>query len=624
MVWAVRAGSGGGGPGQEGRRPEKMVEQAMAGGSRYAGWAAWKARFTNRIHARLAGMGPAAAGFVAQPEPRSIGSFARGRQMMAGNFHFAGYLVEAPESRIWDLSAPDPAFAEALHGFAWLDDLAAVGDAPARDRARDWTFDWIARFGRGKGPGWAPDLTGRRLIRWVNHAPMLLGGDGAAAQQGYFRALGRQIHYLSRRWPSQPAGLPRFEALTGLICSTLSLRGMERYLNPAVAALARECERQIDSGGGIASRNPEELLEIATLLMWAAQALSEAGRAPPSAQMRAIERIVPTLRLLRHADGGLARFHGGDRGAEGRLDEVLAHAGLRNQPPVDGAMGYARLAAGRSSVIVDAAAPPAGSASANAHASTLAFELTSGRRAVIVNCGPGGLFGPDWHRAGRATASHSTLAIEGFSSSRLGGGGLWGNGRGAAGIIGSVAGRRDQFGDLAAVIHARQSVGAEGVSLLLGHSGYAATHGLTHMRGLVLSRDGRQLAGEDTLGALSDAERSRFEAVMNADGMQGVAFALRFHLHPDVDASIDMGGTAVSLALRSGELWVFRHDGHARLALDPSVYLEKGRLKPRPSRQIVLSSRVVDYACQIRWTLSKAEVTPLAIRDLVRDDDPAP
>ena len=63
--------------------------------------------------------------------------------------------------------------------------------------------------------------------------------------------------------------------------------------------------------------------------------------------------------------------------------------------------------------------------------------------------------------------------------------------------------------------------------------------------------------------------------------MERRGFAIRFHLHPDVDATLDMGGTAVSMALRSGEIWVFRHDGAAELALEASVYLEKGRLKPR-------------------------------------------
>ena len=81
-----------------------------------------------------------------------------------------------------------------------------------------------------------------------------------------------------------------------------------------------------------------------------------------------------------------------------------------------------------------------------------------------------------------------------------------------------------------------------------------------------------------------------------------------------------MGGAAVSMALKSGEIWVFQHDGAMTLTLDPSVYLEKGRLNPRATKQVVLSGVTVEYATRIRWTLAKAQETPNAVRDLERDD----
>src|SRR5690606_14633371 len=153
------------------------------------------------------------------------------------------------------------------------------------------------------------------------------------------------------------------------------------------------------------------------------------------------------------------------------------------------AMGYARPAAGRTPIIGDAAPPPKGRASANAHASTLAMELTSGRRPVVVNCGSGASFGPDWRRAGRATPSHSTLCIHGFSSSRLG----------TAGVLPTSA--KGEFTDTPDQVWAQPEDDSAGHRLMTGHNGYAATHGLTHVRQLMLSIDGRALAGEDTLGA---------------------------------------------------------------------------------------------------------------------------
>jgi uncharacterized heparinase superfamily protein len=570
------------------------------------GFSERKARFLNRWHARRATRVKAVTAFVSSPEPRTIGSFAKGRQLVAGNYLFAGALVEAPGVDLWDIDAPDQAYLDALHGFAWMDDLAAVGDATARTAGQRWLWDWIERFGRGTGPGWTPDLTGRRLIRWINHALFLMRGNDAPDGDVFFQCLAQQTQFLSRRWHAAAPGLPRFEALTGLIYAGLSLEGMEALAPPAVAALARECREQIDDQGGLPTRNPEELLEVFTLLTWAAAALTEVDKHPPESHLAAIERIAPTLRTLRHSDGSLARFHGGGRGQEGWLDHALAASGVKTRQPDGLSMGYARLSAGRTSVIIDAAKPPAPEASHNAHASTLAFELTSGRRPLIVNCGSGVSFGADWRRAGRATPSHSTLSLDGYSSARLGNA--------------DRATAREALIDAPDHVPIEVSQAPDGLRFQGGHNGYIRTHGLTHARQIELTFDGRGMAGEDMLLALEDSERRLFDRVMDAKRLAGIPFDIRFHLHPEVDAEVDMGGSAISMALKSGEIWVFRHDGTRDLTLEPSVYLEKGRLKPRSCVQIVLSGRAMDYATRVRWSLSKAQETAMGIRDLNRDD----
>ena len=168
-----------------------------------------------------------------------------------------------------------------------------MGDREARLRAQDWVFGWIERFGNGTGAGWTPDLTGCRLIRWINHAILILNGRTGDDSDLFFRALGQQVIFLSRRWKSTAPGLPRFEALTGLIYAGLALTGMEQHADPAIKALARECETRIDPEGAIATRNPQELLEVLTLLNWACEALAAAGRAAPGELLDAIARIAP-------------------------------------------------------------------------------------------------------------------------------------------------------------------------------------------------------------------------------------------------------------------------------------------------------------------------------------------
>ena len=165
-----------------------------------------------------------------------------------------------------------------------------------------------------------------------------------------------------------------------------------------------------------------------------------------------------------------------------------------------------------------------------------------------------------------------------------------------------------------------QSTVGDGMRLELGHDGYRSTHGLTHARTLDLAFDGRAMAGEDLLATLTPADEAAFDRAMDASALQGIAFAVRFHIHPEVDAAVDLGGGAISMALKSGEIWVFRQDGSAEMTLAPSVYLENGRLKPRATQQVVLTGRAMSYATRVRWSLAKAQDTPTALRDVGVED----
>lgn len=559
-----------------------------------------RVRMMNRLHARLAARTSPATGFISNPEPKMIGHYARGRQLLAGNFLFSGHLIEAPGVSLWEAAERVTTSTNAAHGFTWLDDMAAVGDAKARQTAQAWLSDWVVRYGHGRRAGWTPDITGRRLIRWIAHGFFLLRGADKAASEAYFRSAAQQAIFLSRRWQAARPGLPRFEALAGMIYAGLSLQGMEGRVAPAINVLTRDCKVQIGPDGGIASRNPEELLEILTLLLWVETALHGADRDVPEALTSAMQRIAPTLRSLRHADGSLARFHGGGRGLDGWLDRALAGVGTLEQPDRSLHMGYGRLSAGRTSIVMDVDVPPTGHAAADAHASTLAMEVTSGRRPLIVNCGSGSSFGPEWRRAGRATPSHSTLTIEGLSSSRI--------------VVAKSGAEILQDGPQE--VQSEISSLNDGLRLATAHDGYRRTNRLTHVRTIDLTSDGRAIAGEDLLTTLEEKDDPLFDRALDAQKLQGIPWSVRFHLHPEVEAVIDLGGAAVSLTQKSGEIWVFRHDGVAEMKLEPSVYLENGRLRPRATQQVVLTGRAMSYSTRIRWSLSKAHETPTALRDM--------
>src|SRR5260370_7766702 len=102
---------------------------------------------------------------------------ARATALRAGAFSFAGETMQAA-------MPPGPApmppqWLAGLHGFSWLADLAATGEATAAQAARRWTADWLA-----PGAAWdpiprRPDVTGARPFARI--APTLTPPPGPDA-----------------------------------------------------------------------------------------------------------------------------------------------------------------------------------------------------------------------------------------------------------------------------------------------------------------------------------------------------------------------------------------------------------------------------------------------------------
>jgi len=105
---------------------------------------------------------------------------------------------------------------------------------------------------------------------------------------------------------------------------------------------------------------------------------------------------------------------------------------------------------------------------------------------------------------------------------------------------------------------------------------------------LYMSESGEDIRGEDVVEPVSDTAGPH-------------AFAVRFHLHPDVVASILQDGETVLLRLPSGTGWQLRADG-AAVALEGSIYLGGPQL--RRTEQVVLSS-LEDGPQHVKWAITK-------------------
>lgn len=558
-----------------------------------------KMTFADSIHARLPSKAVTAEGIRIVAEPRMIGSAGRGRKILSGKLPFGSEECPIPAGGIWKTEGRNRRLLPWIHGFTWLDDLAALRDGPAISFSKESVLEWIRRYRAGRGPGWSADIAARRLIRWAGHSWFLMSGWTEKEREIFAGAIFKNASFVERRWRSLPQGVRRFEALAGMVYANSMFPSREPSLRIASESIAQEANRMIGLQGEIPSRNPEELLQIATLLSWAGTMMIEAGIAPSEDLVNAVKRAALVLRAVRHATGPLARFQGGGVGPTGYLDRVLAESGERYVPLGQLSMGYSRLSARGASVVADAAAPNSGEGSESSHASTLAFEFHANGCPVVVN--RGGAHGPAFEpeRELRKTRSSSTIEVDGRSSSRFA-------------RFGAIGGFRDRALSIAPRnVRIEQLPGADGQTLIASHDGYGPDLGLTHMRRIDLADDGGRLWGEDTIWARSKEDRDLYSNVLKERKNGKIAFAAHFHIHPET--KITRSGNTVALKTANGDQWNFRFEGGAELKIAPSGYMDEASGKIRSSHQIRLESATGAPSGQLRWRFKRSRIPQSAL-----------
>jgi uncharacterized heparinase superfamily protein len=496
-----------------------------------------------------------------------------------GHFAFAGRIVWTQGQSPFVVASPSLGWTQALMGFGWLRHLRAADTALARANARVLVADWITYASDVRTAAWEPAVVARRLMSWLSQSPIILEGADWQFYRRFMRSIGQQAAFLERALGGGLSGDQRLSAATALAAVGLCAEGLAQLQKRSTRYLRVELSRQILADGGHVSRNPRLLVDFLLDLLPLRQAYAARGVQPPDELLNAIDRMMPMLRLFRHADGALALFNGMGVTAPDLLATLLAYddaraAAMHNAPY----SGYVRLEAGDACCIVDVGTPPPREFSAEAHAGCLAVEFSAGSQRIIVNCGaPPPLTRPDLRDAARATAAHSALVVAETSSCRFTTPKLraW-----LATPI--LAGPR--------VVTSERLDDESGAVVLASHDGYAKLFGVVHERRLRLSPDGGRLAGEDLLRDSSPRADS-----------PSLAYAARFHLHPAARPQPVEAGL-VDIRLPNGQAWRFEADG-AAIEIADSIFFAATEGVQR-TQQLVVHGDTATSA-RIAWSLTR-------------------
>ncbi len=473
----------------------------------------------------------------------------------------------------WSPEQADEIWRSHMHGFGWLRDLRALDGALAREQGRVMIESWINHCGSWQADSWRSDLIGNRLAMWICHYEFFCANASEEFEEKILSSIVKQAKHLSNYLAisrNKAKDIEMLEAIKGLLYSAVALAGHEKWLKQSLSELEQVLDAQILPDGGHISRSPATLLSALEIMVDMKIALKAGAYTVPEFFETTISNMSSALRLFRYNDRKFGMFNGSQEGNPAIIDSILAQAGTHKKAKHSlKDTGYERMELGRSLLVMDTGKPPSAAYDRNAHAAPLAFEFCHGKERLFVSCGSHPI-SEAWRDALRFTAAHNTACLDYRNAYEIKKDGHFG--------------RKSTKTDV-------QREEVKGASLVVAsHNGYEALNGVTHTRKIYMADEGNDLRGQDDFSAELDPDIP-------------VEIALRFHLHPNVSASLINDGEEILLRMPGGVGWRFRRS-IGTLELEDSLYLGSG-ITPRKTKQIAIYGHMTEKDSCIKWSLRR-------------------
>lgn len=304
-----------------------------------------------------------------------------GHSVLAGEFNILGQLYQINDFK--NLAVLNSKEIEFIHRFSWLPNFAVLQTIEAATKSVFLVENWLNQYSEYDEKVWDLSVLSERVFHIIINYNFLMRSNNTVGMSKLDKFLTLQINHLLNAY--KKFGAPNdFHVAKALIAvSFVKDKEIDKLLLEAGFTVLKTIIKEgILADGGHISRNPGYTLDCLQNILIIYYMLKDKGIYDVTFLRVTIDKITNFIRTMRHPNGTLGVFNGGNEGSKRHIDFLLSLCQNSSQASVHlRASNYTRFQGKDAMVIVDVGAPT------KTDNALFSFELSIQNNKLITNLG---------------------------------------------------------------------------------------------------------------------------------------------------------------------------------------------------------------------------------------------
>ena len=456
-----------------------------------------------------------------------------------------------------------------LHSFFWLFSLDLKS---SKKITQSIILNWIDVNHNYNPKNWKIDILSKRIIAWISNTKLTYEDSDQNYKEKINNNIKKQVNHLINEINRSVWVDDKMIGCAAIILTALSYKDKEKYLNYGLGLLKKIINFVFDSEGFPKSRNIRHLIFYLKYFILIREWLKESQNEIPEYLDEIIYYLGQSYNFTWQNTNQSLLFNGNYEADNSDFDKYLKLHGYKFKNESNEHGGYAILKNKNILLAFDLGSSPEKKFSGDYQSGALSFEIIINGKKLISNSGYFKNYKHQLNSISKSTATHSTLALDNRSSSKMK--------KNSNGVLMVEKGLK--------IIKKSVNTGKNYWSISGSHDGYLKEYGLIHERKIEFFHEANKFIGEDKLLKKGKFKSSNFE--------------IRFHFEPGAKITKTQEGKSILIEL-SNSGWKFSCDNHI---IDVETGLYFGKKNSFTENQNIFVSGITQNEDQvIKWEIMR-------------------